>query len=353
MLKFPAYLFRTFPAASRAFAAAAALSLAVFVAARIHFRDARPLIFLVGDSGIGNYRLLPGERLEDALERKAPGARVINWAEPGATPLDFYLQYARGTLLAGRPKAVVIALEPAKFLSHACPHRLDDDGANLRWIPWSRAGLSLWTKLSPHERNVALVQQAGRPFFAAADAVQALWERYVQWPDERRRMLAGNVERRKRIERKSCERARGDEAAEIPDDGGFARLPLAQDARFLLEALRADGVETRVMLMPYGNPDLIRKTCSPAVLAKHDTVVVRMHRWLEAQAVAYLDFNSAADSAHFAGSAYDDLDHMKDPAAFAYMADRLRHSLAFSPALHLSFSLAVPEDASQDDRSSD
>ena len=336
-----ASLFRTFPAASRAAFIALSLSAVAFTAARIYFSSGgRPQVFILGDSDIGNYRLVPGDRLQDVLERKEPGIRVVNWAEPGATPLDLYLQYRRGTLLAGRPQAVVIAFEPPKFISKVCPHRLDDGGANLRWLPWSREGLSLLRHLSRCERNEALVQQASLPFFALADALQQLWVRCVQWPHERAAMFTAGEERRRRIEAKARERAEGEVNYTIPGEEDFAAQTLAKDAQFLLAALRADGVETRVILMPYGNPELLRKTCSPEVLAKHDTVLVRMRHWLQAQSVAYIDLNAPGEMAHFPAASWDDLDHMKDPAAFAYVADRVHQSLAFSPALRSRFSLA-------------
>jgi hypothetical protein len=270
-----------------------------------------------------------------------PGTRVYNWAEPGASPLDFYLQYRRGVLLAGRPKKVLIALDPSKFLWLYSIHRLDEGGTNLRWLPFDRGGLALWKRLSSSERNRAAVEAAGLPFYAIADAARGLWLEFVQYPWQRGKMLCASGERRKRIEAKSAEGAEREAQEPMPDDQALAALPLAQDAAFLLSALRSDGVETRVMLMPFGNPDLIRKTCPPVVLAKHDTLALRMHHWLERQGVEFVDFNAPEEMAHFQAQAWDDRDHLKDPAAFAYMAERVHH--AWDPPHPAPISFADPD----------
>jgi len=317
---------RAFPAALLAAGVALAISALCWGVARLRFHDRRPLVFLLGDSNIGNYRFLKGERLEDDLQRMEPDARVENWAEPGATPLDFYLQYCRGVLLAGRPKKVVIALDPTKFLWIYCPHHLDEGGTNLRWLPLTRGGMALWARLSPHERNMAVVELAGLPFFAIADAVRGLWLEWIQFPWERNRMLTASAERRKLIEAKSASRAKGEKQEIMPDDQGLAALPLALDASFLLSTLHADGVETRVMLMPFGDPALIRKTCPPEVIAKHDTLTVRMHHWLQRQSADFIDFNEPGNMAHFPAGSWDDRDHLKNPATFAYIAERVHRS---------------------------
>lgn len=321
-------VFRNFPAASRAVVAALSLTSVLFAGIRLFYHHDRPAIFLLGDSGIGNYRLEPGQRLQDMMERMIPGTHVENWAEPGAAPLDFFLQLSRGELVAGTPQTVVIAFDPAKFLDDAGTCRLDEDGVNLRWIPWNREGLALFRSLTPRQRNAALAQQASVPFYAVADVGRALWLRYVLWPRDRARMRIADAERRRQIEVKTMEQARGLEADKLVDERDFANLPRTRDAEFLLRSLRNKGVETRVLLLPFGNPGLIRKICSAGVLAKQDSVDVLMQHWLQNMKVSYLDFNAPAEITHFPDSAWDDLAHPKSPAAFAYISERLSQILA-------------------------
>jgi hypothetical protein len=149
-------------------------------------------------------------------------------------------------------------------------------------------------------------------------------------------MLTATADRRKRIEAKSASRALKEKQETMPNDEGLAALPLAQDASFLLSALRTDHVETRVMLMPFGDPALIKKTCPPEVIAKHDSLAVLMHHWLERQSTDFIDFNDPADMAHFPAGTWDDRDHLKDPAAFAYMAERVHRSWEQSRAARIS-----------------
>ncbi len=322
------WIFRTFPAASRAALIAVTTTVLLLIGLRLFFNDPRPSLFLLGDSCIGNYRLDPGQRLQDILERMDPGTRVENWAEPGATPLDYYLQWQRGALVAGAPAKVVIAFEPDKFMNQTCPHRLDEDGVNLRWIPWNRSGVDLFRMLSPHEKSVALVQQASVPFYAAADVGRLLWIRYLQWPSERKHMRNAPPTRRVKIEAKAAELGKAWDTVTVPDEAEFAAMPRTLDAGFLMRSLRRAGTETRVVLLPYGNPDLLKKIWSPAVLAKQDSMVVLVRHWLESQGVEFIDLNAPDAIAHFPDPVWDDMAHLKDPAAFSYMAERVHTSLA-------------------------
>jgi hypothetical protein len=326
------WLFRTFPAASRAIAIGLSATLILFVGLRIRFLDSRPALFLIGDSAIGNYRFDPGHRLQDELSRLDPGTRVANWAEPGATPLDYFLQWHLGALATGKPSTVVVAFEPDKFLPEICHHRLDEDGRNLRWIPWDRSGWELFRILTPHERNVAVVQQISTLFFGIADWGRYLWIQHIQWPKERSRMRAATPERRKKIEAAAGKLGRGYDSIPIPDAAKFAALPLSRDAALLMRSLKRSGIEARAVLLPYGNPDLMRKTWPSTTGPKLDSILSLTRNWLDAQGIAFVDLNSAADMAHFPDSVWDDLAHFKDPAAFTYMAQRIHESLAKPPS---------------------
>ncbi len=318
---------------------------------RCGFHDKRPTVFLLGDSGIGNYRLDPGQRFQDFLEGMSPGTKVENWAEPGATPLDFLLQYSRGTLVSGKPQSVV-AFSPDKFLDDDGGHRFDEGGLNLRWIPWNKTGWKLFVRLTPKERNVAIVQQASVPFYAVADLGKSLWIQYVQWPWERSQMRTANVERRKKIEAKSIECGKARDTLKIVDEKAYAKLPLAKDAEFLLTSLREQGIETRVILLPIGNPSLIQKTYSAHAQANHDTLKVRMRHWLDGLGQEYVDFNSPEEMVHFPDSTWDDMSHLKSPSAFSYISQRIHKSLA-SPSAHIMQQplSAVSSDFPDDDMS--
>ncbi len=323
--------FQNFPAASRALLLAMSVSLLVWIGLYWHFHENKPTIFVLGDSGIGNYRLDPGDRFQDILEKMNPGISVNNWAQPGATPMDFLLQYTRGKLLAGKPQRVVIAFSPDKFLEDAIPHRFDDDGANLRYIPWNQTGWELFTRLSLKEKNAAIVGQSSLFFYAATDLGKALWIRYVQWPWERSQMRTATCERRKRIERKSLECGRELDTLKMVDDKAYEELPLAEDAEFLLTVLKSEGVETHVILLPISNPHLIHKTYSLRAQANQDTLTVRMRHWLENLGQPYVDFNAPQEITHFPDSTWDDMTHLKSPLVFAHMSQRLERAWHASP----------------------
>jgi len=295
----------------------------LLVGMRIMFHGEKPAFFLLGDSGISGFRVVPGQRIQDVLAYSNPDYRVMSWAETGAMPLDYFMQYSRGCLLAGKPQTVVIAMSPDKFIECKNPHRFFSDGVNLRWIPWNRAGKDFIHILTPRERNVALVQQASMPFYAVAELGKYLWERYVEWPSDRAKMLNPSRARNAEVSLKAAESGKARDTLRIPDDQGFANMPLARDGEFLLRTLREQGVETRVILLPIGNPDLIHATYSAHAQANLDTLKVRMRHWLEAQGQAYVDFNAPEDAAHFTGANWDDMNHLKSPAAFAYMAGRI------------------------------
>ena len=312
-----------FPALGRTILLALGLTFFVFAAAKIYFHESKPSVFLLGDSGIGNYRLGPGERLQDFLSSKQTGMSVVNWAEPGSTMADYFLQLERGILLSGKPAVAVIAISPDKFLDDEMSHRFTDDGANLRWIPWNSHGLEFFRGLDRKQRGNAVVQQFSLPFFALVDAGQAAWIHFVQWPWERDRMLRANGDRRLQVEKASMGTGAAFGSNPIGDEKALSGTLQAKDAEFLLRSLREQGIEAVVVLMPFGNPELMRKTWSTAALANRDRVVDLMKTWLERRKIAYVDFNSPSELAHFPDSAWDDQVHIKDPKSFAYMTERI------------------------------
>jgi hypothetical protein len=177
--------------------------------------------------------------------------------------------------------------------------------------------------LDRKQRGNAVVQQFSLPFFALVDAGQAAWVHLVQWPLERDRMLRASCDRRREIERASSGAGAAFGSTPIGDSTVFSGTVQARDADFLLRSLREQGVESVVVLMPFGNPDLLQKTWSAAALANRDRVVELMKAWLDRRNVAYVDFNSPAELAHFPDRSWDDPVHLKDPGAFAYMSERI------------------------------
>jgi hypothetical protein len=321
-------LFRNFPAFSRALVIAVGISGLVWLSLWLLYRDARPSIFLLGDSCIGNYRLHPGHRFQEMLESADPSYRVENWAEPGACPLDFLLQYEKGCLIAGKPRRVVIAMTPDKFLKDGGVHRFDEDGVNLRWIPFSKSGMLIWNSLSPRERNVAVVQKISLFGYTILDLSRALWIRYVQWPWERRSLKCAGRSRKQRVREFTTALGKQLETLEIGSDQEFDSLPKARDADILIRALQSEGIQTIVLVLPYGNSALIESTYSPLALAKRDSTVVRMRDWLEERHVDYLDFNAPEHRVGFPDSQWDDNAHIKLPGPFHYMTRQVVQHLA-------------------------
>jgi hypothetical protein len=308
-----------FPAASLALGLAVSCSLAAWGIVRLIHRTDRPRVFLLGDSCIGNYRLRPGHRFQDLLQRTNPAFSFDNLAEPGATPLDYAMELFKGDFLLGEPDRVVMALTPDQLLG-GDSHRLSDDGASLRWMPWNRSGLDLWMDLSPRDREVALVQQANLLLFGWVDVLQALWVHHFLWPWDRHHMLSGGLHRRERIYEHAVAVGKGLETVQIGSLPRFMENPRAQDAAKVLEILHRKRIPTLVVILPFANPSLIEKAFSPLALAKRDTSIARTRQWLDLQGAAYIDLNQPQNIAQFPDSRWDDHVHLKDPRAFAYMA---------------------------------
>jgi hypothetical protein len=321
-MKWLANLYRRFPAVSCLLVLLPLVSLCTLAVLCLLFRDARPTAFVLGDSCVGNYRFEPGTRLEDQLESVLQGRyQAISWAEPGASPADFFLQYSFGRLLAGRPEQVVIAIPPDKFVATSEVVRFDRDGANLRWLPWSRNGLAFWRTLDERERRVAVVQQVGALLFGATDALRMAWIRFVQWPWERAQMLSAPPSRRGKIEQKFARAGLEAEKLPLDTDSSFASYPRAHDFEFLIQALRNDGIEPLVVVLPLQNPDLTARLHSPKARALQDSVARRMEHWLTQRRIAHIDFNIAGQIERFPDVHWDDAYHLKTPAAFRILAE--------------------------------
>jgi len=316
-------LFRTFPAASRAVSLSLLASLATLLLAHLLDPSDRPRLFLLGDSCIGNYRQHPGQRIQDLLQRINGNYHVDNLAEPGAAPLDYLLQYFKGVRVLGRPERAVFTVTPDKFLPDGDTLRFNEDGVNLRWIPWNRSGQLLWQHMTPREQEIGMVQQVNVVLGGFVDGLRALWIRYIQWPWERYRMLTSDLTRRQRIFNRTVGVGKQLEGTPVGDSAMFSRFPKSRDAALALEILRREHIPTLVLILPYANPALVQRAFSPLALAKRDSSIVRMKEWLGHEGVTYLDLNAPQHLSQFPDERWDDHVHLKDPRAFAYMAEQI------------------------------
>jgi hypothetical protein len=323
-------IMRDYPAFVRTITVLLGINLVLWIGLRIFFHDGRPSLFLLGDSCIGNYRMAPGERMQDMLQKMVPGMQVENWAEPGSSPLDFLLQISKGSLICPPPSCVVIAMAPDKLLGVGRAHRMDEDGADLRWIPLDRTGVRIWSTLTPRERSVAVVQKASLFLYGFSDAIRAAWIRYWKWPHERRDMCHASPKRREKIEKHARELGKSLDTAKIGSDADYAALVKSQDAKLLLDILREKGIATLVIVHPYGDPALLQRNFSPLALAKRDTINQRMHNWLVAQRVPFIDCNAPKRLSNFPDSVWDDNAHLKAPQAFHYLSEQTYLWLASS-----------------------
>jgi len=312
------FILRDFPAFTRMIALLLAINLIAFVSVRLFLRDSRPTLFLLGDSCISNYRMSPGERIQDFLQNMEPGLHVENWAYSGAAPLDFLLQVCKGRFLSSSPHCVIITMGPDKFNAE---NRLNDE-TDLRWLPINRTGLKIWKVLSPQERDEAVVQKTGLALYGFVDLTHSLWTSYWKWPQRRHAMRHASPWRRRKIEAQVREIGTSLETQSIGGNTEFAAQTRAKDAQLLLDVLREQGIETLVIIHPYGNPLLVARNFSPLAIAKRDTLNLRMRNWLDARDVSYLDFDSPQERRNFPDSVWDDYVHMKAAHAFYYLSQK-------------------------------
>jgi hypothetical protein len=177
--------------------------------------------------------------------------------------------------------------------------------------------------LPPREQGLALVQKASLCLYGAADAIGALCREHVEWDRDRRRMCHAPGDRRRRILERAKEKLAYLDSVTVPTPQAFAALPFARDAAFMLRGLREEGVEAHVVLLPWGNPELYARVCTPRALANRDSLTERMRAWLRDQGAPVLDLTLQGELAHFPDRAWDDANHPKDAGVFEYMSRRI------------------------------
>lgn len=331
--------FRTYPAISRTFAILIALNLVTWACVRIAFYDNRPHVCMLGDSCIRSYQMAPGTRMEDILQGMLPGMQVENWAESGTSPLDFLLQLNKGALLCSSPTYVVVVMAPDKMLGLDSPLRVHNE--DLRWLPLDQTGLQIWNTLSPQERNNAVVEKVGLLLYGFTDLVRSAVINYWKWPHDRAVMRHNSPCRRKEIRTKAQLFGKALDVTAIGSDADFDTLIRTRDTRMLLDVLRHKDIPHLVILHPCGNPTLLSQTFSPRALAKRDTIVLRMRKWLNTRRATYIDFNLPNKLSNFPDSVWDDNAHLKAAPPVYYLSQQTADWLSTVPS-HTSRTTLTP-----------
>jgi len=318
-------VFRTYPAISRALTILVATNLVTWACIRITFCDNRPRLYMLGDSCIRSYHMAPGTRMEDILQGMLPGMLVENWAESGTSPLDFLLQLNKGTLLSASPAYVVVVMAPDKMLGLDSPRRVHN--ADLRWLPLDQTGLQIWNTLSPQERNNAVVEKASLLLYGFTDLVRFAVVNYWKWPHDRAVMRHNSPCRRREIKNRAQMFGKALDITAIGSDADFDTLVRTRDTRLLLDILHHKAIPHLIILHPCGNPALLSRTFSPRALAKRDTIILRMRKWLNTQQTTYIDFNFPSKLSNFPDSVWDDNAHLKAIQPIRYLSQQTAYWL--------------------------
>ena len=318
-------LLRCYPAVLLSAAICLGATLCLAAVSRLVWYDARPTLLLVGDCSVDNFRFWPGRRIHELVEAADPAMRVYNVAEPGALPGDLYPLAAKAALAVGRPTHVVIGLEADRFVIDPSAPRLMYSGRQLRWLPLlSVTSWKYFAELTPSEMAIAILQRGSEFFYLAGDKVVDAWLRQVQWPQFRKSILE-NPESPELVLDKSRRWAAQMDTARVWNRAGIDSLQRAVDFRTALELFRRDGARTVVVLLPYGNHDLIARTHTPSSQAKVDSLEVAMRRFLESTGVDFIDMASPTERGNFPDSVWYDQMNIGRPEPFFRIAQAIGH----------------------------
>ncbi len=313
------------------------LSALVFFAAKIAIADSSFDVVLLGDSETANFRLPPGHRLHEAIERDDPGARVWNFARPGSFTGDYYLLLQKALFLGIKPERVVALYSPGKFHYRAGipgarvlkpPLRFYYEDANLKWLPLNAEGFAYWRTLAPDDKKEAIIQKPVLLTTGYYEILSEIWERQFVWPYSRRKMEKIGPERAAYRERNARAGSRDWESAFMAvRDEDFENFIQARDFELLIANLNERGIPLLVVLFPTGNPELLEKYVSQEAKNNLEYAHLQMVRWLGRRGVTTIDLGGPGEAVHFPPSAWDDLHHLKDPAAIAYVARRIARAV--------------------------
>lgn len=314
-----------------------ALTLLTWIAVRWSVTDGQLDVFLLGDSEIANFRLAPGERIEDHLERAMPGARAYNLGRPGAFIGDYYLLLEKGRW-AVEPEVVVAFFAPVKFHFRADlpagssprpPLRLSPELAELRWLPFDAHGYRFWKTLSGADRAAAAVQKLALWNAGYYEVLNGIYEPYLLWPNRRRMMLAGGPEwERKTLARIKASARQWDREFMEVDEATFQRFAQVRDFLFLADRVRRDGKLFLAVLLPAGNPAMIERYFSPAARQRLEHTRRSVAGWLERQDLLLVDLSGPEIVREITPDMFDDLHHLKDGRAIAVIARRIAAAYA-------------------------
>ena len=278
----------------------------------------RKVLVLVGDSYLANYRLPPGERMEELLQQElGPGWVVHNFAKPGARTLDFDLQLQQALTLSGRVDLVVADLFPHKLMPEPNYSRLNGRGDGLKWLRlWDdRAGLH--DSLDVGLRKQMAIQNLGLYLYGFYDGAEYLFNRFIQQPNERAAMTQSPAARRSRIEEYARKMATAWAARNLTPDS-LLQSQAASDLSLLTQDARARQLPLVFLLLPHGNTGLVQQFYAPqaqgqVAIARNATLA-----WMERQQTPWIDLNGALSAEDF-----DDMWHVKGVESSRKMAIRI------------------------------
>ncbi|HEX7478094.1 MAG TPA: hypothetical protein VF331_09830 [Polyangiales bacterium] len=305
----------------------AMLTSAVAWLSAIALLDSGPRTVLVlGDSVFANYRLERGGRVQDWLSRElGRGWSTVNLSEPAAHTGDLYLQLAKAEFLRVQPSVVVIGLSPQKLLNEPDEDpRLDEDGTNLRWLPFDREGYELFKTLDPHLQRVSVVRKLGLFTVGFYEALRSVWLEHVEWPWERRRRAHESPARRQAWMRGHARQIARRWEAETRTQSyeRFTATTEAHDFRFLVDALRRRGVPMLVVMTPEMHTGILH-TLSPRVLERMHQAYHYSLTYCAQLQVPVVDFNSQRERERFGPEQWDDIYHLRAAESFRRMAHEI------------------------------
>ena len=281
-----------------------ALTTLSYAAVTSQSTDELPLVVFVGDSFTGNYRFDEGQRLQDLVEKETEYAwQAFNHARPGARTLDIVMQSHQARWFHDRVDAVVLPLQISKLMPWESPVRMDKRGDNLKW--WNVDFDSpLWASFNEEYRKKVLIHKIGL-LMGFIDLGEFLFVEHLQSPKERAEMRENSQKRQDKIKRKI--QAIEAHWAETPvSQTEVFASQAANDLEVLVSDLKAAGIPLLVVVVPAGNPGVVKERFSPLArkhLQQAEEATLAWCRQHDLPVINVVD--------DLPGTAYDDFAHLK------------------------------------------